>query len=313
MPKLSDIEKRQAQFKEITQAGAPDHVAQYALDQNPSKWISGLYGVIFLILLIPGGIMSWRLIFGPLQTINNKNAITHAVEIGATLYKTNFGFSAFFIGIACILCSGTIACIPSLFISEKSRASSFIQSTTGRYGYVFKPKSNDLPPPEYIKQSLEKSTKFYSISSIILLALSWLSVSHELKSYTVLGPSHFYVSPLNPLKPKQGYTLEDVIHVELGCSHTTGKSASDSLVYKITFNTERSVYLDYAKTLSGTWLENVIEIDRALRDKGVEFRRWSWKSRNPLHPACLEAQRARYTAKEYDQILDLLQVNEIAD
>lgn len=313
MPKLSSDEKRQALLEAITKKDIPEHIAEYALDQNPSMAIYFLYGLFFLIVLILGFIAGAVLNLGPLQSIANNNAANHASEIGAIFYITNYGFYRIIALFGWIFCTGAISSLLPLCMSEKKRASCFVHVVTDAGGAMFKPKNNNLPPSEYIKKGFAKSAKLYTIPSVILMLSAGFVGIHELKSYKVLGPSQFVISPAMPLKAKQIYTLEDVSHIELGCNHVTGKNASDDLVYKINFKSEKSIQMEDAMPLTGTWLENAIEIDQALRNKGVEFKRWSWLSRNPLHPACLKAQKARHTAEEFDQILELLQVDKFKD
>jgi len=68
-----------------------------------------------------------------------------------------------------------------------------------------------------------------------------------------------------------------------------------------------------AVSLRGNWLDNAILIDAAIEDAGVTFKRWSWLNRDPLHPACLGAQLRVLGEEDYDKLLKLLRVKELAE
>ena len=294
----------QAQLEE---KGVPADIAEYAANQSPLAIINTVYAFSIAIVMGLGFLIGAIFLWQPAETLNNKLAASFAENVGALLYRTNFGVSGLIALFAWIFLSCAICGLLPL-ISKKLLASSFVYGILNDKVTKIKPLRPNISPPQYLRKYFIRSTKFLFFPALFLTLIALLVGFKEINSYSVFGEDKFVIAPILSFSGKQTYSNTDIRSIELGCNHVTGKNRSDKLVYKITFKDGKSLRMEDAQALHGTWLQNAVKIDAGLKENGFEYKRWKWGNRDPLHPDCLTAQRNKHTESEFNQIASLLQI-----
>ena len=285
----------------------------YLLGMYPSRFLSTLNDFLVVIVMIAGfsvGAILW--VIGAEQS--NVTAREHARSASGVLYEDVFGISGLIAVFGWICASGYIVTRPG-FASERLIASAFAYSMIKAKKYAapwrsayFKADKN-VNPRERFADVVAAQGAWGKWPAIVLLIGSLFMFDHEMKWFTIYTQDRIIERSQFGLGKWVETLWADAVIVELGCNHVTGKSASDDPVYKITFQDGRTLRLDNARGVNGSWLDGIEVIDRALSDAGAEFRRWSWRDRNPLHPNCLAANRRKLSEVDYDRLRRILRVD----
>lgn len=313
-----DEEKRE--LIELLEAqGVPKFLAEEAADYKPSGVFSVLYFIISLTLFL--GIMGSGFILGIVFFFDNSVAMHEAVAARAVLYSDNKDLSMGLLFFGWILCSGIILVILFGFTPLKIKVPAFISAVTwGGLDGLFaqarlRHSMREYPSPISIKELINnwgvRYIKAYSKVAIPILILGVASYSLERNSWAYANKYGFTENPINPFKKTTTIPWNELTSVELGCNHTDD---SDFIIYSIS-SSSSSVRLSSFQALNDSnMLDALIEVDSYIRrHSGVEFRRWKWLRRDPLHPACLNHFSKTLGDEQYSQLVTLLRVGEFPE
>lgn len=293
--------------------GLPHNISEELINAHDITLFRWLGHWMFMIVMCAGFAVGGFWIFPYLERLNARRAIEKGNEINALLIHVDTGFGilvALFVWIFLTLnvCLLLIRWLPmplkgALFFGISQEKS--VPTTERDVDELMKHSDRPRNASELINRWAEPGIKKFSkILYPIAVITAFLSYQ-ETKVFSLYSESGFYQS---------GYFSESftkwnqVSSIELGCNHVTGKNQSDDLVYKINFKQGASPRMEDAVALQGTWLESAAEINNILKDYSVNFKRWKWLDRNPLHPKCLSAQKESLTRDEFQQVVDLLQI-----
>jgi hypothetical protein len=245
------------------------------------------------------GFATSSIAFGPLSDVAEQATRSAAASAGAQLYRSNFGISPILTLFGWIFASGAL----SHFLRTRTahdRASifvySFLDGKNARYARMLTDRDkldHMKDPEEYVRAAVSGWTRWAAGCAALLFAVAAYTYDRELRTYAVYTDEGFFARPLLPWERARSMRWSEAIAVATGCNHTTGRGASDDLIYEVVFN-DGSQRLEHATPVSGTWLDRVEVIDAALDRHGVKRRRWQWFNRDPLHPDCMSANRMRY-------------------
>lgn len=312
MAELSPDKKAELEARLIS-SRVPEHVARYTAEQSPKYRTYSLQTFIMIILmLVMFGV--WLLLWSIVEGIDEARAMAAAKAAGALMYKSNFGIS-FIIA----LIGGFLVLLPLMsylqLYSKKWRTASFAYGM-GDWNsgfFLFKKPDPELEPDDYIRSFFTRMARVSLKWSSAIFTLATLVVFKEVNSYEVYDEGQIGEARLLSVSGLEMWDAEDIDYVELGCNHITGKNASDDIIYRIQMKNGSKLYMEDAEPVRGNWLDNALLIDVALEDAGVTFKRWSWLQRDPLHPECLGAQLRKLGEEDYDILLKLLRVTELAE
>jgi hypothetical protein len=307
-----DQEKYESITEGLAALGVPEDVIAYLLSMRPSRWLSFIHDFLVLILLVLGfavGAVLWVL----LAQYSEAAAIEHAKVIGGVMYEDIYGFSGLTALFGWIFAAGFISSSPAI-IPDRMVASAFAYSMTKDTKYAiswrraFAKADKTLTPDALVKNVFSHQGKWGKWPAVVLFMLAFLLVDFEMRFHTIYTYDGMTGRSNYGFGDWVATPWSDAISVELGCNHITGKSPSDDPVYKITFKDGRSIRLDNARPTSGSWIDGIEVVDAVLIRTGVEFKRWSWRDRNPLHPKCLAANQRKMTPDDYARLLKVLRV-----
>lgn len=293
-------------------AGIPESVTEYAIAQNPSGVIYAIGTWSYVAVMIAGFAIGGFALIG-LEPIFEAPARASAEAADAVLFYFSGGWSALIAIFGWIFASGWI--VYSYFASSpRLRASlfvlSFLDPKNAPYARMMTPlkKLEHLSDPEdYVTAVVRRWANLAFWPAAVLFALALVALDREVRTYTLYSRDGFVATPFFPWSQDVRRDWKDAAHAQTGCNHVTGKSASDSLVYLVTFADGREESLAGATPIDGTWLDGIEKLDAALVAAGVEFRRWKFRERDPLHPACLAANRRKFGA-DWPRVERLLRI-----
>ena len=303
-------------FDRLIEAGIPSHVVEYAISLNPAKWLYTLSSFLFMFIMVAGFIYGAVFIWQPLEEIVVKNALNLAHELNGILYGQNFGIALLVAIFAWIYWSGFLAFLaPNA--SKRMQASIFVFTILDPKNapYLNIRKSveklqDENDPSAYMQRIFSGWGKIMLYPAIILTSLSLIILERELKTFTIYTPTQYLAKPLFPWEKDKSDNWKNAQSVELGCNHTTGRGASDDIIYEVNFASGQSYRISSASPVSGNWLDQLEIIDKNLKNADVAFERWDWLNRKSFHPDCLEAQKRRFSSEDLRRIHRLLRINE---
>jgi len=312
-----ETDKESAVRNRLIEEGVPENVATYAASLNPSEWVFQALSWIFILIMILSFIRG-AFLWGYFENILDKNAQSEAIASGAVLYQHNFGISGLIALFGWIFAAGIITGRIQL-VTDKILSSAFVETMldpknrlyVGLEGYLKRLQAYEQEPREYMKQACLGWINYIIWPAVILFSLAAATLERELQTYSYYTTEGFVEKPLFPWEPDKIDSWSNASYVELGCNHVTGKNASDDIIYDVSFQNGNSLRPSNALPVSGVWLDRVEEIDKVLVAKNVQFRRWNWLKRNPLHPDCLAYYRNKYSSSEYERLKLLLRVGEL--
>jgi len=312
MTDLSPDKKAEIKARLIS-SRVPEHVAHYTAEQSPKYRTYSLQTFIMIILMLIMfgiGFILWMIA----ESLSEAKATAAVETVGALMYKTNFGVS-FIIA----LFGGFLVLLPIMsylqLFSKKWRTASFAYGM-GDWNsgfFMFKKPDPELAPDDYIRSFFTRMARVSMKWSAATLAIATLVGVKDIQAYEVYGETQIGQAKLLSVSGLNMRETDDIDYVELGCNHITGKNASDDIIYRIKMKNGDTLYMENAKPVRGSWLDNAAAIDAALEKDGVTFKRWSWLKREPLHPVCLRAQNQKHSAEDYKKILNLLRVSELQE
>lgn len=301
--------------EKLVEAGVPKRVAEQIAAQKPSRKLYFIGAVAFIIVTCSGfflGAFLWE----PLASVIEARAIGAAQADGSVLYWTNFGVAPLVAIFGWIFASGA-GTYGAFMISPRFRASAFAYSILDprNRGLQRLPASRDdgsETADDYIRRALGNWIRLFSWGAAVLFALAFVILDRERDTYTLYSPTGFWARPLLPWDEEVRRNWREATRVELGCNHVVGRNASDDVIYDVVFpgRTER---ISSATPVGVGYLDALEKIDDALRESKVEFKRWSWLSRDPMHPDCLKHWRVRLTDEDYARLSRLLRFGELQD
>ena len=309
---MTNEEKNAALADKLREQGVTDEVIEYVLSKNPSKVLSIISDFLLIFLLILGfavGAVLWVAV----GRYSGQAALEHALSIGGVMYEDIFGFSGLAALFGWICASGFITYSPQLN-SERLIVSAFAYSLadnskkSGSWRRTYLKADKSLEPEILTRWVFASQGKWMKWPAIMLFLVAFPLLELELKLHTIYTTEGFVERSEYGLGDWSNVSWTGVVSVELGCNHVTGRSKSDDPVYKINFADSRSIRLDNARSVRGSWIDGIEVIDAALVSGGAEFKRWSWPNRNPLHPECLAADRAKMSPEDFARLLTLMRV-----
>jgi hypothetical protein len=144
-----------------------------------------------------------------------------------------------------------------------------------------------------------------------LLFVAAAAMPHDVHRHSIFTRDGYVRSPVLPWGSEISRSWSDAKAVELGCTHVTGKNASDDVIYRVDFADEDDARIDGAEPIGGSWLDQAEILDARFRDLSTPFKRCEWLKRNPLHPACLAAWKRRLNETDYRRLKALLRVGQM--
>lgn len=301
----------------MEEAGVPAVVIDHVLALKPARWIYWLATWGYIAVLVAGFGLGAVLSIEA-ESIVDSNAIARAAQIGGLLYKTNFGIS-FMVLIFAWVAAAALIVSPLTTRTPRARASMFAYSFSNprakrylNWGGRLKAISVEIGPDDYISKAMPNMEKPLGGIVLTLVAMAMVILDREFQTYDIYSAEEYLATPLFPWDHEKTGKWRDARFVELGCNHVTGKHVSDDIIYDVVFDENSSVRISSAMPVNGSLLDQLEIIDQNLRDAGIPFRRWEWLDRNPLHPACLDAQKRRFSSADYQRIRRLLRVGEFA-
>ena len=307
--------EREARFERL---GASPELAAYlsTFEEKPRGYgllLSAQLAVLFAaIALLVLAIRS-------LAAASETRALTAAADVGAVLYETNFGFSWLPAFVAMIFLWVPAASLVSALLPTRLQHAYFAKGLLDsmnqawaaawvRRGFASIPAH--YSPEQMIDHVNEATLRPCTAFGVALALVSAVLVPRDLATHTLYSPRGVHPSAMLPWVDDSARPFAAATAVVLGCNHVTGRNASDDIHYEIHFADGAEFDLYGAKPVRGGWLDHAERIDAELRRAAVPFYRWRWLKRNPLHPACLSVQRAKYRPNGAERIDRLLRVRE---
>jgi hypothetical protein len=280
-------------------------------------------GIVMLIVMTLGFLVGALYVWAPLEQITIDNSLRDAREVGAILYRENFGVSMVAALFAWIFVAGVVVGGLPL-VSDRMAAHTFLEYYFGKpdprpavaraaaaaQATLSTRLEDEADARRYVRRFTTGWVGWFAIPAIVLTLLSAALAICDVQSYTLYTRDGAADHPFFPWQSAQMRSWDDATRVELGCNHVTGRGASDDPVYSVMFRDGSAVRLDDAVAIGGTWLDRMEQIDARLIESGALFRRWDGPlNRNPLHPECLAANRTRLSRDDYQRLLTLLRAN----
>lgn len=309
-------EKYSEERTRLIAQGIPEHVVEYTLSLEPSRQIYRLLSFLLLLLLVSGlivGVFLW----GYYENMLDKNALAAAEEVNAFLYFHNFGIAGL-IGIFFWIFAAGAILYGFHYFSEKFRASIFVYTyldpKNAPYLALLKVKEPEpeTTPREFLKRAVNRWMRITLWPAIILGLLVFTVLERELNTYTLYTEEGLIAKPLFHWESDKLLSWNQAQFVELGCQHAKGRTTTNDVVYRVTFNDGSSKDPGTTFPVYDSLLDGLERIDRILLDNNTEIRRWKRRMRNPLHPECLDFYREKYSPEEYDRLITLLRINELS-
>ncbi|MEL6380262.1 MAG: hypothetical protein AAFQ29_10895, partial [Pseudomonadota bacterium] len=293
--KYSDLRDR------LLAAKIPLYVVEHAISLGPAKWLYDCTTWLFVFIMSGGFIFGAFFVWRPLKNLVVKNALNLANEINGILYAQNFGIALLVALFAWIFVTGFLVTLVQNS-SKRMQASIFIHTLLDpknapylRIGENVERLQDESDPTEYMKRMVLGWGKLMLWPAAILTSISLIILERELNTFTIYTPTGYLAKPLFPWEDDKSDHWTNAQTVELGCNHTTGRGASDDIIYEINFASGESYRISTANPVSGNWLDQIEIIDEALKDADVIFQRWDWLNRESYHPDCLAAQERQFS------------------
>lgn len=298
--------------------GVPRHVAVYVAEHRAPR-VANLSGLANLALLLGGFAIGAFWLWPTLEARLDHNARAAAEATGALLYYHNFGFGLLIGVFAWIFASAVIiGAIPML--SRRLSAGAFYDSIVGaansgdglgaraaRWGVekMMRELEHEGDPRRYVERASFAWVRLTASIALVLLALTAVVTFRELNAFTLYSAQGYEARHILPIsatvRPWSAAT-----YVQVGCNHVTGKNASNDPIYKVHFRDGGSTRIDGAFPVTGSWLDEVEQIDAALVGSGATFRPWTWMNRDPYHPQCLLAYAGELNETDYARLRRLI-------
>ncbi len=270
---------------------------------------------IFLAVIVVGVLLgSWFLFDSP-------TVFERAAEAEAILYNNQFAVSFIVLLFGWIFCAGIVVAFLMRCTPLKIKAPAFIKAITwggfdgpfarGRLRHSLKDYPNPASANELINDWGLRYIKAVSKFALPILLIGIAIYLFERDSWAYVNEDGYSENPVNPFKSTITISWDELESVELGCNHT---GDSDFIIYEIS-GSSRSARLSSFRTTNGrNKIDALIEVDSHIRSSGnVEFKRWQWLSRNPLHPKCLYYFRNELGKENYSRLVSLLRVGEFPE
>lgn len=316
---MNNNEGKQEIVELLEDQGVPRSLAEGVAAYNANRLFSILYALCSLAIFL--GVMIFGFLIGALLLFDNMIVSSKAAEAQAILFKDQFLLSALILLFAWMLCSGIILAALMRRLPMKLKAASFISALTwggvdgpfarGRLRHSLK----DYPNPASIHELINNwNTAYIRTISTVMLPIFLAGMSTHLlerNSWAYVTHQGYTKNPVNPFKKTTTIPWDEFKSVELGCNHTDD---SDFIIYKI--NTPSgSPRLSSFKTLENRdELDALMEVDSYIRNNArVQFVRWKWLSRNPIHPLCLRHFQSTMSEEDFSRLISLLRVGEFPD
>ena len=297
---------------ELRTVGIAEDLIAYLIDQRPSILLSTWSDIRILVLMVFAfgvGFFVWLY----LSNISEMVALEHAQAVDAIFYADFYGFSMLAALFAWILIAGVLAANPA-FVSQRVMASAFADNVIRdkNRNYLWKKAyinvDKTVPHDEQVRRIYAAQGAWGRKPGIVLLVIALLGFSYEVRVYTLYTDEGVIERSSYGFGDWETLSWSEATTVELGCNHVTGRDGSDDPIYQIHFGDETSRRLEGAIPLEGSWIDNILIIDVILEREGVQFKRWEWLYRDPMHPACLEKNRQTRSPEDYQKLLKLLRV-----
>lgn len=305
----------------LTALGVPPHVATYVAEHKPLRIPSlGGFGQIAVMIagFAVGGFWLWPLLEAQLE----QNARMAAEVTGALLYHHNFGVGLLIAVFGWIgLSSVIVGAIPIL--SRRLSVGVFYDSIVGaatagdtlsgrraRWGVekLMRELEDEQDPERYVWRVSFAWLKPAVLASVVVAAIAAIVTLRELHTYTLFLPDGYEQRHTFMPSPTIG-RWTDAARVEVGCNHVTGRNSSDEPVYDIHMKDGRSIRIDGATPISGSWIDQVEKIDAELVAAGARFEAWSWLNRDAYAPQCLTAQAIVLGADDFERLRRLIRAS----
>lgn len=299
--------------------GVPKSLAKEVAAYEGKRLFSVLYAICSLAIFL--GVMLFGFLVGALLLFDNTIVSSKAAAAQAILFKDQFSLSALILLFAWILCSGIILAVLMRTLPVKLKAASFISALTwggvdgpfarGRLRHSLKDDPNPASIQELINNWSTAYIKTISTVTLPVLLVGMGTYLLERNSWAYVTQQGYVKNPINPFKKTATTPWGEFSSVELGCNHTDD---SDYIIYKIN-SPSGSPRLSSFKTLDNREdLDALIEVDSHIRNHAnVEFTRWKWLSRNPMHPSCLRHFQSTLSKEDFSRLASLLRVGEFPD
>lgn len=300
----------------LEEQGVPTFLAEEVAGYKPNWVFTVLYFISSMALFL--GVMSLGFILGVVLFSGSSVALHEAAAAQAVLYDDKIGLSMVVLLFGWIFCSGIILVFLFGFTPLKVKVPAFILALTwggvdgpfarARLRHSMKEHPSPISTKELINNWGARYIKAFSKIAIPILIVGVGIYSLERDSWAYVNKDGFTENPVNPLKTTATIPWNELLSVELGCNHTDD---GDYIIYKIRA-ASRSARLSSFQALNNREdLDALIEIDSYIRNhRGVEFKRWEWLSRDPLHPACLHHFSKTLDDEKYSRLATLLKVGE---
>jgi len=279
----------------LQSVGVPAHIIDGLLKKDLALWIEHVQYAVFLGLMVAGFAVGGWLIWPALEQLTEANARQHAETAGALLYSYNFGLSLvlaifawiFVVGLAAtLLTNGSARMRASAFVvaALQSRGSGLVRWSMRRQ---LQPLEQETDPDAYVREAAARGLMSLALATLALATLSVAAVKRDVQAHRVYTAEGYIHSPFFPWASRDLRRWEDATRVELGCNYIASEDASD-VIYNVHFPDGAEAFPASARALSGHWVDQLQEIDAALRRSDAQFERWRWLNRDPIHPRCLE-------------------------
>lgn len=305
-------DKKEALAYELRIQGVPEDVVDYIISLNTRSFFSTVNDFLQLSIMIIGfgaGAFIW--IAG--SQYSETKAIEKATALGGVLYEDIFGISMLFALFGWIFATTFITTRP-YFFSERYIASVFAESLSLKnkkrlpWRRAYDNIDKTVSPREQLAAVFKTTGDWTKWPTVILTFCCVFTFEREMDWHTIYTGEYMIARSNWGVGDWVERPWSRTASVEVGCNHVTGRNSSDDPVYKINFQDGGSVRLGNAKGFNQSWLDGMEIIDKALVANNVEFKRWSWRQRNPLHPKCLSKNKAELSSEEYARLLKLLRV-----
>ena len=285
---------------------------------NNLVYVQEIAGWSSLVIMFTGFIIGGLWLWPTSEAISVANAMERASMISGLLVQTNFG-----LGMICFLFAWIVlACIIAVLclgaVPERFRSAYFLGLIDDKNLRPFNRKAMDrvLASDHIFKRTedLLKAwrTAYVSLTwkyAVPLLLIGVPLYIADLTAHRIVSEEGVDISSVIPFKDDQFYAWADVQRVELGCNHAKNGS---SLIYEVSFSNGKSLRIgDSIPAGNVSWLESMERIDKAVSSTDAKYERWTWLSRDPLHPRCLSDYFDQLGHENRDRIKRLLRFDEL--
>ena len=281
----------------------------HSFTRHSGHWIT-------FFAMVGGFVLGALFIWQPLELLSLATAIIAAYEAGAWSYIVNFGLSILLLLFIWIFTSGILPGIVTRLTPMPWKGALYLGALSDKsggwwYARLTRQVIEKLEPQAEASRIIDTwALKYCSALSkfvIPMLLLSGFLLVRDVGAHSLYGPDGYTSSPFLPWANIQTIPWSEAVKVELGCNNTDDGA---DIVYEVTFSNGKSTRVENGSPLQTSWLETLERVDAEISKSDVQFERWSWLNRNPLHPKCVRSFYSRLGEEDADRLMALLRVGQ---